>query len=138
MNLEIERKFLVNDFSFKKEAFTQKIIKQGYLNTDKNRVVRIRVADEKAYLTIKGKTNESGTTRFEWEKEIDILEANQLLLLSETEIVEKTRYLVQKGNHVFEVDKFTGKNEGLLLAEIELTSEDEVFEKPHKLQFFLN
>jgi adenylate cyclase len=130
MSLEIERKFLVKNLAFKTESFEKKYIKQGYLNADKNRTVRIRIADEKAFITIKGKSNKAGTTRFEWEKEIPLSEAEELLLLCEPSIIEKHRYLIKKGTHTFEVDVFLGDNLGLLVAEIELNSENETFEKP--------
>ncbi|WP_439131181.1 CYTH domain-containing protein [Polaribacter sp.] len=130
MALEIERKFLLKSKDYKQEAYLQKKIKQGYLNSDKNRTVRIRIADDLAFITVKGNSNTSGTTRFEWEKEIDINEAEQLLLLCEPSIIDKTRFLVKKGKHTYEVDEFYGDNNGLIIAEIELTSEDENFEKP--------
>ena len=130
MSLEIERKFLIKNLDFKTESFEKKYIKQGYLNADKNRTVRIRIADEKAFITIKGKSNKAGTTRFEWEKEIPFSEAEELLLLCEPCIIEKHRYLIKKGTHTFEVDVFLGDNLGLLVAEIELNSENETFEKP--------
>jgi adenylate cyclase len=130
MSLEIERKFLVKNLDFKTESFEKKYIKQGYLNADKNRTVRIRIADEKAFITIKGKSNKAGTTRFEWEKEIPLSEAEELLLLCEPNIIEKHRYLIKKATHTFEVDVFLGDNLGLLVAEIELNSENETFEKP--------
>jgi adenylate cyclase len=130
MSLEIERKFLIKNLDFKTESFEKKYIKQGYLNADKNRTVRIRIADEKAFITIKGKSNKAGTTRFEWEKEIPFSEAEELLLLCEPSIIEKYRYLIKKGTHTFEVDVFLGDNLGLLVAEIELNSENETFEKP--------
>lgn len=129
MSIEIERKFLVKNEDFKKESFNRIYIKQGYLNTDKNRTVRVRIANEKAFITIKGKSNKAGTSRFEWEKEISKEAAESLLLLSETIIIEKNRYLVKNENFTFEVDEFLGENEGLLLAEIELNSEDDVFKK---------
>ncbi|OAD46563.1 CYTH domain-containing protein [Polaribacter atrinae] len=130
MSVEIERKFLVQNDDFKSESFAQKSIKQGYLNSDKNRTVRVRIADEKAFMTIKGRSNATGTTRFEWEKEIDKLEAENLLLLCEPSIIDKTRYLVKVGNHTFEVDEFYGDNKGLTVAEVELSSENELFTKP--------
>jgi CYTH domain-containing protein len=130
MSLEIERKFLVKNLDFKTESFEKKYIKQGYLNADKNRTVRIRIADEKGFITIKGKSNKAGTTRFEWEKEIPFSEAEELLLLCKPSIIEKHRYLIKKGTHTFEVDVFLGDNLGLLVAEIELNSENETFEKP--------
>ena len=130
MSLEIERKFLIKNLDFKIESFEKKYIKQGYLNADKNRTVRIRIADEKAFITIKGKSNKAGTTRFEWEKEIPFSEAEELLLLCEPCIIEKHRYLIKKGTHTFEVDVFLGDNQGLIVAEVELNSENETFEKP--------
>jgi CYTH domain-containing protein len=130
MSLEIERKFLVKNLDFKTESFEKKYIKQGYLNADKNRTVRIRIADEKGFITIKGKSNKAGTTRFEWEKEIALSEAEALLLLCEQSIIEKHRYLIKKGKHTFEVDEFLGDNLGLIVAEIELNLENEPFEKP--------
>ncbi|WP_298781186.1 CYTH domain-containing protein [uncultured Polaribacter sp.] len=130
MSLEIERKFLVKNNDFKKEAYQKKELKQGYLNSDKNRTVRIRIADDKAFMTIKGKSNKSGTTRFEWEKEIDKKEAENLLLLCENSIVEKIRYYIKCDKHIFEVDEFFGDNKGLIVAEIELNNEKEVYQKP--------
>ncbi|WP_158840293.1 CYTH domain-containing protein [Polaribacter sp. L3A8] len=130
MSLEIERKFLVKNDAFKSDSYAQKSIKQGYLNSDKSRTVRIRIADDKAYITIKGQSNISGTTRFEWEKEIDKNEAENLLLLCEPSIIDKTRYLVKVGPHTFEVDEFYGDNNGLVVAEVELNSENEAFTKP--------
>ncbi|APZ45371.1 adenylate cyclase [Polaribacter reichenbachii] len=133
MSLEIERKFLVVNDDFKSEAYQKKTIKQGYLNSDKNRTVRVRIADNKAFLTIKGKTNLSGTTRFEWEKEIDKKEAEELLLLCEPSIIDKTRFLVKSDHHTYEIDEFYGDNNGLIVAEIELNSENESFKKPNWL-----
>ena len=130
MSLEIERKFLVKNEDFKKESYQKKTIKQGYLNSDKNRTVRVRISDNNAFLTIKGKSNASGTTRFEWEKEIDIIEAEQLLLLCEPSIIDKTRFYVKSEHHIFEVDEFYGDNNSLIVAEIELSSENEIFQKP--------
>ncbi|TXD49734.1 CYTH domain-containing protein [Polaribacter sp. IC073] len=130
MGIEIERKFLVKSVAFKKESFKKNYLKQGYLNADKNRTVRIRISDETAYITIKGKSNTEGTSRFEWEKEIPIFEAEELMLLCEPGLIEKYRYLVKKGKHTFEVDEFLGDNLGLIVAEIELNSEKENFERP--------
>lgn len=130
MSLEIERKFLVKNDDFKKNHYKKAYLKQGYLNTDKNRTVRVRIADNKAFITIKGKSNTSGTSRFEWEKEINIKEAEQLLILSETKIIEKTRYYIKNNDLTFEVDEFYGDNKGLILAEIELEHENQKFEKP--------
>ena len=130
---EIERKFLVVSDSYKKEATTQLRIVQGFLNTNPERTVRVRIKGDKGYLTVKGKGNESGTTRFEWEKEITVDEASNLLELCEPGILEKTRFEVPFGGHIFEVDEFFGDNGGLVIAEVELKHEDEVFEKPNWL-----
>ncbi|MDE6179885.1 MAG: CYTH domain-containing protein, partial [Phocaeicola sp.] len=93
--------------------------------------VRVRIRDDKGYLTIKGASNETGTSRYEWEKEISRQEAEELMKLCESGVIDKTRYLVRSGQHVFEVDEFYGENQGLTVAEVELGSEDETFEKPH-------
>lgn len=127
---EIERKFLVASEIFKTEAHTQNRIVQGYLNSDPERTVRIRMKGNKGFLTVKGKGNEAGTTRLEWEKEISIAEAELLLPLCEKGVIDKIRYEVNVGKHEYEVDVFSGENQGLIIAEIELSSEDEVFEKP--------
>lgn len=127
---EIERKFLVLNEAFKLTATNKKNIAQGYLNTNPNRTVRVRIANDKAFLTVKGKGNDTGMTRFEWEKEIPVNEAQSLLLLCEKGVIEKTRFEIPVGNHVFEVDEFYGKNQGLVMAEIELSHENEPFEKP--------
>lgn len=132
MALEIERKFLVQG-EFKSLADTSYRITQGFLSSVPERTVRIRIRDHQAFLTIKGKGNASGMSRYEWEKEIKIEEAKELLLLCEPGIIDKTRYLVTAGKHVFEVDEFYGDNQGLILAEIELSSEDESFLKPEWL-----
>ncbi len=131
--IEIERKFLVNSDAFKTEAFNSYIIKQGFLNSHKKRTVRVRLIKEKGYITIKGKSSEDGLSRFEWEKEISRTEAEALLDLCEEGIIDKTRYEVKSGNHVFEVDEFFGNNEGLIVAEVELKFEDEHFEIPNWL-----
>jgi CYTH domain-containing protein len=127
---EIERKFLVKNNSFKTLSTAEKKIAQGYLNTDPERTVRVRIANENAFLTIKGKGNETGMTRFEWEKEIPTDEAKALLLLCEKGVIEKTRFMIPVGNHLYEVDVFSGENDGLIIAEIELGDEQEAFEKP--------
>lgn len=128
--IEIERKFLVASDKFKNEAFTKHEIAQGYLNSNPERTVRIRIKGESGFLTIKGKSNETGVSRLEWETEIALAEAKPLLALCEKGVIHKTRYEVKVGKHVFEVDEFHGDNEGLLIAEIELSAEDEVFKKP--------
>jgi len=130
---EIERKFLVTSEAYKSEAFSQKRIVQGFLNTDPERTVRVRIKGEKGYLTIKGKSNKAGTTRFEWEQEIDVAEAEALLKLCEKGVIEKTRFDVKVENHIFEIDEFYGDNEGLAVAEIELNEENEAFIKPQWL-----
>ena len=132
-HLEIERKFLVKSNGYKDEASSHSRIVQGFLNTDPDRTVRVRIKDEKGYLTVKGSSNASGTTRFEWETEISSKEATNLIDLCEDVILEKIRYEVHHGNHVFEVDEFMGENRGLVVAELELKHEDEGFEKPEWL-----
>jgi len=126
---EIERKFLVEG-DFIDQAEESLDIIQGYLSLDKERTVRVRIQNKKAFLTIKGKSNASGLSRYEWEKEIDQSEAQELLKLATGSLIEKIRYRIPVGNHVFEVDVFSGENEGLILAEVELQSETEAFEKP--------
>lgn len=128
--LEIERKFLVISDAYKKEAFSKKRIIQGYLSSNPERTVRVRIKENKAYLTIKGSSSSNGMSRFEWEKEISVDEAKNLLLLCEKGVIDKTRFEVKVGNHTYEVDEFYGENEGLEMAEIELQSETELFEKP--------
>lgn len=128
--LEIERKFLVTSAAYKKEAFSKKRILQGYLSSSPERTVRIRIKENKAYLTVKGISNASGMSRFEWEKEISVEEAQNLLLLCEKGVIDKTRFEVKVGKHIYEIDEFYGENEGLEMAEIELQSETELFEKP--------
>lgn len=132
-HLEIERKFLVKSDAYKNDASSETRIVQGFLNTDPERTVRVRIKGDKGYLTVKGKGNDSGTTRFEWETEITIAEATNLIDLCEPGILEKIRYEVTVGKHVFEVDEFLGENKGLVIAEIELQHEDEHFTKPNWL-----
>ena len=131
--VEIERKFLVKSDAFKREAKSQTRIVQGFLNTHPNRTVRVRLKGKQGYLTIKGISNEAGTTRFEWEKEIGPKEAEALLLLCEETVIEKNRYEIPLGNYIFEVDEFLGANEGLVIAEIELQDENAVYERPEWL-----
>ena len=128
--VEIERKFLVTSEAFKEEAFAYNRIAQGYLCSLSERTVRIRIKGTMGFITIKGASSESGLSRFEWEKEIPLDEAEALLLLSEKGIIDKTRFEVKIGKHTFEIDEFYGENEGLIMAEIELKSENENFEKP--------
>lgn len=131
--MEIERKFLVHSLDFKEEAFAQHDIAQGYLNSNPERTVRIRVKGEKGFLTIKGIGNESGVARLEWEQEIPLDDAKTLLQLCEKGAIEKTRYEVKSGKHIIEIDEFHGANEGLIIAEIELENENESIEKPNWL-----
>ena len=129
MALEIERKFLVKDDSYKAMAFSSSRIAQGYICSGRGRTVRVRIRDDKGYLTIKGPADVRGLGRYEWEKEIPLQEAVDLMKLCEPGMIDKTRYLVRSGKHVFEVDEFYGENEGLTIAEVELASEDEPYEK---------
>lgn len=126
---EIERKFLVKG-EYKSQAFSQSRIIQGYICSAPGRTVRVRIRDGKGYLTIKGASDASGMTRYEWEKELSLREAEELMKLCEPGVIDKIRYLVRSGQHVFEVDEFYGGNEGLVIAEVELGSEDETFVKP--------
>jgi adenylate cyclase len=128
--IEIERKFLVSSDAFKNDALRKNHIAQGYLNSAPERTVRVRIKGDTGYLTIKGKSNETGLSRFEWEKEITVTEAQELLALCEKGVIEKSRYEIPLGHHLFEVDEFHGENEGLIIAEVELQSENEIFEKP--------
>ncbi|MDD2284763.1 MAG: CYTH domain-containing protein [Paludibacter sp.] len=130
MPQETERKFLVTSAAYKKDGFRRTHIIQGYISINPEATVRIRIRDNQAYLTIKGKSNEQGTSRFEWEKEIDVTEARELLQLCSFGLIEKYRYEVSASEHVFEVDEFLGLNAGLVVAEIELKNEADFFEKP--------
>ena len=127
MGIEIERKYTVNPVQA--PVSNQFIhIKQGYLNSDPNRCVRIRITGEQAYLTIKGASE--GPTRAEFEYSIPKKDAEELMRLCETEPISKTRYFIEHGNHLWELDIFEGPNKGLAVAEIELNSENETFELP--------
>lgn len=130
MALEIERKFLVLDDSYKHEAFSKSHILQGYICSERGRTVRIRIRNDRAYITIKGPSLNGGLSRYEFEQEIPLDDARKLLTLCDPGIIDKTRWLVKAGNHTFEVDEFAGDNAGLTVAEVELASEDEAFEKP--------
>lgn len=129
MPQEIERKFLVTG-EYKSKAYGQSRIAQGYICCARGRTVRVRIRDGKGYLTIKGPSEAGGLSRYEWEKEIPLGEAEELMRLCEPGVIDKTRYLVRSGKHTFEVDEFYGENEGLVVAEVELAAEDEDFEKP--------
>ena len=130
MAVEIERKFLVRNENFKKVAHKEVRIIQGYLSTEPERTVRVRIKGEKAFLTIKGISNESGLSRYEWEKEISTTDARELLAICQPGVIDKTRYLVAQNEHTYEIDEFHGESLGLTVAEIELTSEDEAYTKP--------
>lgn len=127
---EIERKFSVKSTTFLANAKKSYTITQGYLNSNENRTVRVRIKGDKGFITVKGISSADGLKRFEWEKEIAVEEAEALLLLCEDFIIDKTRYIVLNGDAVFEVDVFEGLNTGLVIAEIELQTTDEHFEKP--------
>ena len=129
MPLEIERKFLVKG-EYKNLASKSFRISQGYLSTESGRTVRARTKGDKGYLTIKGMRSESGLSRYEWEKEIPLKEAQDLLQLCKSTIIDKTRYEVVFEGQTYEVDEFYGENEGLTIAELELESEDATFSKP--------
>lgn len=128
--IEIERKFLVTTQTFLEQYNNKNRIVQGYLSSVPERTVRVRIKGNKGFLTIKGKSNESGLSRMEWEQEMDINEAEKLLQICESGVIDKIRYEVEFGNHIIEVDVFEGENKGLIVAEIELQSENEAFEKP--------
>jgi adenylate cyclase len=132
MAQEIERKFLVSG-EFKSMAVKETRITQGYLSSVPERTVRVRIKGEKGFITIKGIGSASGASRYEWEKEIPVSEIEELLKICEPGVIDKTRFLVKAGPHTYEVDEFYGENEGLVVAEIELSSEEEAFEKPEWL-----
>ena len=129
MAKEIERKFLVSG-EFRQDSPESYRIMQGYICSDPDRTVRVRVRGDKGFLTIKGRGSEDGLSRYEWEKEIPVSEAFELMALCGSGVIDKTRYLVPFGKHTYEVDVFHGANEGLVLAEIELAEDQETFEKP--------
>ena len=129
MAIEIERKFLVTG-EFRNEPNRSARITQGYLSSVSERTVRVRIMDRKGFLTIKGAVNATGASRYEWEKEIPLGDAMDLMKLCEPGVIDKTRYKIQKGDHIIEVDEFYGDNEGLVIAEVELDNEEEEFERP--------
>ena len=131
--IEIERKFLVTCEAFKSEARTKFRIIQGFLNTHKERTVRVRLKDDFGFITVKGLSSKNGLSRFEWEKEITKVEAQELLKFCEPGVIDKIRYEIKVGNHIFEVDEFFGDNEGLVVAEVELDNENEIFQTPNWL-----
>ncbi|GIZ07855.1 CYTH domain-containing protein [Flavobacterium sp. UMI-01] len=128
--IEIERKFLVTSNAYKEVAFSHNRIKQGYLSAVPERTVRVRIKGDRGFLTIKGVTSASGMSRYEWEKEIPVAEAEELLLLCEDGVIDKTRYEVKYLGQVYEIDEFYGRNQGLVMAELELLCESETIQKP--------
>ncbi len=128
--IETERKFLVLSMDFMPLAYQHSFIVQGYICDDPARTVRVRLRDHEGFLTIKGASDSSGTTRFEWEMAIGEKEAEKLLGICLPGKIEKTRYLVENNSLIFEVDVFEGENKGLIMAEIELLYPDQPFEKP--------
>jgi len=131
MALEIERKYLVLDSSYKHEAYSSSHIRQGYICSERGRSVRIRIRDEHAYLTIKGPSLDGGLSRYEFEQQIPFDDAQKLMSLCEPGIIDKTRWLVRSGNHIFEVDEFHADNDGLVVAEVELNDPTETPLLPH-------
>lgn len=129
MSIEIERKFLVNG-DYKSVAISHTRIIQGYICSQRGRTVRVRIRDRQGYLTIKGPSMAGGLSRYEFEKEITLDEALSLLRICEPGIIDKVRWLVPMGKHTFEVDEFFGENEGLVMAEVELSDENEAYERP--------
>lgn len=125
MAQEIERKFLVLNDSYKRESFSHSHIQQGYITSERGRTVRIRIRDEQAFITIKGPSLDGGLSRYEFEQEIPMEDARQLMKLCEPGIIDKTRWLVKSGSHTFEVDEFFGDNQGLVMAEVELRAIDD-------------
>ena len=131
--IEIERKFLVKNDNFKHKAIRALKMTQGYLSKDPKRTVRIRISGEQAFITVKGEASKSGTSRFEWEKSILVEEAQNLIAMCLDGVINKIRHYVQYGNHLFEVDEFLDDNHGLIVAEVELANENEVFKYPEWL-----
>jgi len=128
--IEIERKFLVKAYDYRKEAHRKTKIIQGYLTKDPKRTVRVRIREDQGFLTIKGMSSEDGLSRFEWEKEIPLNEAQELITLCLPTVIEKTRYEVTYKGVLFEVDEFEGTHSGLVLVEVELNSTEDIFEIP--------
>ncbi len=132
MAQEIERKFLITG-DFKQYSLRKLHITQGYLSSVPERTVRVRIKGNQGFITVKGIGNESGVSRYEWEKEIPYDEAVELMKICEPGVIDKTRYFVKSGIHTFEVDEFYGENQGLVIAELELGNEDESFVRPEWL-----
>ena len=131
MALEIERKFLVLDDSYKQLSYDQSHIVQGYICRTSGKTVRVRIRDKQGFITIKGPSPDGGLSRYEFEQEIPLADAEQLIKLCEAGVIDKTRWLVKSDSHTFEVDEFHGDNEGLIVAEVELAYQTEPFKKPH-------
>ena len=132
MAQEIERKFLIAG-DFMPDVYQSDRIVQGYICSDKARTVRVRIRGSQGFLTIKGISTQDGLSRYEFEKEISLQEAEELLLLCEAGVIDKVRHLVKAGKHTFEVDVFAGDNKGLVMAEVELSEANELFDAPHWL-----
>ena len=130
MGVEIERKFLVRDESYRDLAASHSHIVQGYIASGHGRTVRVRIRDDRGYLTIKGPSLDGGLTRYEWEQEIPLADAQDMMLICEPGVIDKVRWLVPYEGHTFEVDEFAGDNEGLVMAEVELQREDEPYARP--------
>jgi len=131
IKIETERKFIVTNRDYKKQYSTKEKITQAYLSKDPKRSVRIRVNNRKGWITIKGESDKKGLSRMEWEKEIPLKTAKKLLKICLPNPINKIRYKIQLNNNItIEVDEFLGHNKGLVLAEIELISKDQSFEKP--------
>ena len=130
MPQEIERSFWCVMILIRLLAYGKKRIRQGYICSERGRTVRVRIQNEEGYLTIKGPSDVSGMSRYEWEHTLSLQEAEELMRLCEPGMIDKTRYLVRWGTHVFEVDEFYGENNGLVVAEVELASEKDIFEIP--------
>lgn len=130
MSLEIERKFLVLNDTYKQQSFSHSHIQQGYITSERGRTVRIRIRDDRSYITIKGPSLDGGLSRYEFEQEIPLADARQLMKLCEPGIIDKTRWLVRSGDHIVEVDEFFGENEGLVMAEVELRTTTETVVLP--------
>ncbi len=130
MPQEIERKFLLKSDDYKEEAYNKTHITQGYLSSNAERTVRVRLKGSQGFITIKGSANDSGISRYEWEKEISVTDVTELLQICEPGVIDKTRYEVKIGKFTFEIDEFHGENQGLVVAEIELSNENDTFDKP--------
>lgn len=131
-NTEIERKFLVKSNAFIAQATTSYEIMQGYLCKDPEKTIRVRIRDARAFLTIKSSLLRDGIAKFEWEKEIDLADAKELMKICLPGAISKTRYIIKakEDDLKWEVDIFHGRLEGRVLAEIELSDEDEAIERP--------